>query len=323
MSALEADAMADTGLSASDADAYVAERPKKRGKLNSLMAITVGLPMAYSLIFFIGPLIFLFAISFWTVENFRVTPAFTFDNYINIASHLFAQSNYAIAILQSFYVSVTTAIVAVVFCGLFALALVFTLPARLHRLALLLAVAPFWTSYILRCFAWQILLAKRGVINSGFAALGLDLQLSVLNTQIATRIGLLHYMAPIIIVILFITVKNIDRNLIEAARNLGATRWTVFHGVILPLSRGGIVLSLCFATLISFGDVLSGSLLGGGAGNSLIGSVPLFSNMIMNDFSSSTNLPRTCVLALILVLIMVSILLVGLKGTEAAQRSIN
>jgi spermidine/putrescine transport system permease protein len=312
--------MADASVSA--AETFAPATAKRGAKVNPLMAISIGLPVAYSLIFFIGPLFFLIAISFWKVENFRVTPAFSFDNYIDIAQHLFAQSNYAIAILQSLYVSTTTAVIAVALCGLFVLALVYTLPARLHRLALLLAVAPFWTSYILRVYAWQILLAKRGVINSAFGAMGLDYQLAILNTQTATRIGLLHYMAPIITVILFITVKSIDRDLIEAARNLGATRLTVFRSVILPLSRVGIVLSLCFATIISFGDVLSGSLLGGGAGRSLVGSVPLFSNMIMSDFSSSTNLPRTCVLAFILVLILVSILLVGLKGTEAAQRSI-
>ena len=313
--------MANTVLSASDDFAPAAPRP--RAKINYLMAFTLGLPIAYSLAFFIGPLIFLVAISFWTVENYRVVPDFSFANYTDVAQHLFGKSNYAIAIFQSAYVSATTAIIAVVLCGLFVLALVFTLPQRLHRLALLLAVAPFWTSYILRAYAWQILLAKRGVINAAFTALGMDFQLGVLNTQIATRIGLLHYMAPIIIVILFVTVKGIDRDLIEAARNLGATRWTVFRSVILPLSRVGIVLSLCFASIISFGDVLSGSILGGGAGQSLVGRVPLFSNMIMSDFSSSTNLPRTCVLAIILVLILCTILISGLKGSEAAQRSIS
>jgi spermidine/putrescine transport system permease protein len=313
--------MANTVLSASDDFAPAA--PRRGPKINHLMVFTLGLPIAYSLVFFIGPLVFLVAISFWTVENYRMVPDFSFANYTDVSQHLFGKSNYAIAILQSAYVAATTAMIAVVFCGLFVLALVFTLPQRLHRLALLLAVAPFWTSYILRAYAWQILLAKRGVINTAFASLGLDVQLGVLNTQIATRIGLLHYMAPIIIVILFVTVKGIDRDLIEAARNLGATRLAVFRSVILPLSRVGIVLSLCFASIISFGDVLSGSILGGGAGDSLVGRVPLFSNMIMSDFSSSTNLPRTCVLAIILVLILVTILISGLKGSEAAQRSIS
>jgi ABC-type spermidine/putrescine transport system permease subunit I len=306
-----------------DASGPLIDTTPRRRKVNALMAFTLGLPIAYSLLFFVGPLVFLVAISFWTVENYRMVPAFSLSNYVDVAHHLFGNSNYAIAILQSAYVSATTAVIAVLLCGLFVLALIYTLPQRLHRLALLLAIAPFWTSYILRVFAWQILLAKRGVINTAFSAMGLDIELGVLNTQTATRIGLLHYMAPIIIVILFITVKNIDRDLIEAARDLGATRWTVFRRVILPLSQVGIVLSLCFASIISFGDVLSGSILGGGAGQSLVGRVPLFSNMIMSDFSSSTNLPRTCVLALILVLILVSILLSGLKGSEAAHRSIS
>lgn len=123
--------MADTTIGASDD--FAPTVPKPQAKINPLMAITVGLPAAYSLIFFIGPLFFLIAISFWKVENFRVTPAFSFDNYIDIAQHLFAQSNYAIAILQSFYVSTTTAAIAVVLCGLFVLALVYTLPPRLPK----------------------------------------------------------------------------------------------------------------------------------------------------------------------------------------------
>jgi ABC-type spermidine/putrescine transport system permease subunit I len=290
--------------------------------VNRLMLAMLALPTLYSLVFFVGPLIFLIALSFWKVENFRVVPAFTLDNYVAIAQQMFGSSNYSISIVQSLYVAVTTGVLCVVLCGTFVLALVYTLPARLHRLALLLAVAPFWTSYILRVFAWQILLAKRGILNTAMSAMGIDWQLGILNTQIATRIGLLHYSAPVIIVILFVTVKSIDRDLIEAARNLGATRWTTFCKVILPLSRVGIVLSFCFSMIIAFGDVLSGSILGGGAGRSVIGSVPLFANVIMSDYSGSTNLPRVCVLAIIMVLILITILMSGLKGSEAAQRSI-
>ncbi|RWC50524.1 ABC transporter permease [Mesorhizobium sp.] len=296
---------------------------KPRGRTNRLMIAMLALPTFYSLVFFIGPLIFLIALSLWKVENFRVVPAFTLENYISVGQQMFGNSNYSIAILQSLYVAATTAALCVALCGAFVLALVYTLPSRLHRLALLLAVAPFWTSYILRVFAWQILLAKRGIINTALSAMGIDWQLAVLNTQTATRIGLLHYSAPVIIVILFVTVKSIDRDLIEAARNLGATRWTTFRTVILPLSRVGIVLSFCFASIIAFGDVLSGSILGGGAGRSLVGSVPLFANVIMSDYSGSTNLPRVCVLAIIMVLILVFILMAGMKGSEAAQRSIS
>ena len=94
--------------------------------------------------------------------------------------------------------------------------------------------------------------------------------------------------------------------------------------MILPLSRVGIVLSLLLRHASSASATCCPArILGGGAGHSLLGSVPLFANMIMSDYSGSTNLPRTCVLAIIMVLILVAILLSGLKGSEAAQRSIS
>jgi spermidine/putrescine transport system permease protein len=279
------------------------------------------LPVGYSAIFFLAPLGFLVALGFWIVENYQIVPAFSLVNYIDIYQQLFARSSYGLAILQSLYVAITTAIFAVLFCYPLVMAIVFAVPERLQRLVLLLAVAPFWTSYILRVYAWQILLAKRGIINTAFAMIGWDgLQQSMLYTQIATRIGLVHYLAPILIVILYVTISNIDRSLIEAARDLGATRWEAFRKVILPLSKVGIVLSVSFATIISFGDVLSGSLLGGGAGKSLLGSFPLYSNVIIREYASSTNLPRTSALALILVVILVAILVIGMLAADKAQK---
>jgi spermidine/putrescine transport system permease protein len=286
-----------------------------------LRHLCLVLPVGYSAIFFVGPLLFLVALSFSVVENYQVVWAFSFANYLDISKHLFAQSNYALAIAQSLYVSLTTAIAAVLFCYPLVMAIAFAVPPKLQRLVLLLAIAPFWTSYILRVYAWQILLAKRGVINTAASAIGADwLQQTAIYTQTATRIGLVHYLAPILIVILYVTINNIDRTLIEAARELGATRWKAFRRVILPLSRLGIVLSLSFATIISFGDVLSGSLLGGGAGRSALGSLPLFSNMIIREYASSTNLPRTSALALILVAILVVILVAGGAAADKAQR---
>ena len=157
--------------------------------------------------FFLAPLVFLVILGFWTVENYRVTPAFTLRRTTSTSrSNMLSGSNYGLAILQSAYVSVTTAILVVALAYPFVLAIVYLVPPRLQRLVLLLAIAPFWTSYILRVFAWQILLAKRGVFNTAMQTLGLDgLQQALLNTQTATRIGLIHYEAPIIVVILYVT----------------------------------------------------------------------------------------------------------------------
>ena len=294
-----------------------------RGLWNPLKTVSIAVPVAYTAAFFLVPLAFFVVLGFWRVQDYQIVPGFSLENYRDIAGHILSQSNYGIAIVQSFYVSATTALCAVAFCYPLVLAIVYTVPGRLQRLVLLFAVAPFWTSFILRVFAWQLLLARRGIINTAAASLGWDwMEQGWLNTQVATRIGLVHYLAPVLVIILYVSVSSIDRTLIEAARELGASRLQAFRRVIWPLSRVGITVSLSFATIIGFGDVLSGSLLGGGAGRSIVGAVPLFSNMIMSDYASSTNLPRTCALAMILVLILACILVAGLRAAERAQRAV-
>ena len=227
----------------------------------------------------------------------RSFPAFSLENYLDIAQHMFAKSNYALAIAQSLWVSLSTAFFAVLVCYPMVLAIVYVAPRSRHRLLLMLAVAPFWSSYVLRLFSWQILLANKGIINSGAARwAGFEnLQFNLLYTQIATRIGLIHYLAPILIVVLYVTVANIDR---DADRGRARSRRHPLAG-LPPRHPADEPHRLCWSAPASppsssFGDVLSGALLGGGVGNSLLGSVPLFSNMIMSEYASSTNLPRTC-----------------------------
>lgn len=304
--------------------ATVARRRVRSHNDSAMKPALLAAPVVYFALFFVLPFAFLVALGFWSVENFQIVAGFRLDNYLDIFSQFFSRSNYGMAILQSVYVAATTAVLAVLFCYPMALAIVYAVSPRWQRMVLLFAVAPFWTSYILRVYAWQILLAKRGIINTALVALGLgDFQQSILYTQIATRIGLIHYLAPILIVILYVTVTNIDRTLIEAARELGATRWQALTRVILPLSRGGIVLSLSFGALVSCGDVLAGSLLGGGAGKSILGALPLYSNVVIREYASSTNLPRTSALAMILVILMVLMLLAGFAAGDRARRSVS
>lgn len=279
-----------------------------------LAPITVWLGLLFVL-----PLLFLLWIGFWRIENYQPVMDFTLVNYQEIFASLFTRSRYGLAMLQSLYVALTTSVIAVAVSYFVALAIAFCVPERFQRLALLLAIAPFWSSYVLRLYSWQTILSSNGVINSVLKQVGLEgLQISVIYTQIATRVGLVHYLAPILIVILYVSVLSIDKVLIEAARELGATRWQAFTRVVLPLSRFGLLTSGSFAVIVCLGDALSGNLLGGGAGSSLIGKLPTYASMIMSDYSSSTNLPRTSALATILIVVMV-LALVG--GTILANRA--
>ena len=277
-------------------------------------------PLGYYAIFFVAPLAFLIALGFWIVRDYRIVAEFSVINYTDIFSQFFSRSRFGWALIQSIYVAVTTSVFAVIFCYFLAMGIVFCVPERLQRLFLMLAILPFWSSYILRLFAWQLILAQKGVLNHVLGGIGLDDPLIITNTQIGTRIGLVHYLAPILIIILYITLINVNRRLIEAARDLGATPLQAFRRVIVPLSRLGLIYAFGFGVIVSFGDVLSGLLLGGGIGQSWLGSYPLYSNMIMADYNSYTNLPRTAALATIMVSIMVAMLVVAYRMADRAKR---
>jgi spermidine/putrescine transport system permease protein len=296
------------------------DQTKAPNESSSLRLICLSPAVLYDSFLFLLPLVFLFWIGFWTVDNYRLIPGFSLSNYIDIFQQFFSKSRYAYAILQSLWVSSTATLFAVLFCYPFAMAIAFIIPPRYQRLAILLAIAPFWSSYILRLYAWQTLLNKEGIINSCLKALHLvSSPIEVVFTQIGTRIGLVHYLAPIMILILYLALQNIDRSLLAAAKNLGATQWQVFWRVLLPLTRTGIIYSAVFGMIISLGDVLSGIILGGGTGKSIFGSLPLFASMILNEYAASTNLPRTSALATLLILIMLLILIAGTKLSQTEQ----
>lgn len=303
--------MVSKQLSLSTAPAPVRRLPQETSFLKYLCLAPA---VIYDSVFFLLPLIFLVWIGFWSVENYRAVPGFSLANYVDIFSQFFERSRYAFAIAQSLWVAFSTTALGIFLCYPFAMALVFLVPERLQRLLLVLSITPFWTSYILRLYAWQTILNNNGLLNRLLMQLNwTKAPLQIMFTQWGTRLGLLHYLAPIIILILYLVLRNTDRTLLGAARNLGATQWQTFWRVILPLSKSGIVYSAIFGLIITLGDVLSGTILGGGTGQSILGKFPLFSTMILNEYSASTNLPRTSALATLLIGIMIVILAAGFK----------
>jgi spermidine/putrescine transport system permease protein len=304
-----------TNLSASAKPARFSQRPPNDTSWLKVLCLIPA--VVYDGIFFLLPLLFLMWLGFWTTENYQAVPGFSLENYRDIFSQFFTKSGYAYAIAQSLWVASTTTVVAIALCYGFALGLAFAVPERYQRLVLLLAIAPFWSSYILRLYAWQSIIAQKGLLNTVLLQLGwIQEPFKIIYTQVGTRIGLIHYLAPIMILILYLVLRNIDHNLIEASRNLGATRWQTFWRVILPLSKLGIIYSAVFGMIISLGDVLSGILLGGGTGKSILGALPLFFTMILKEYAGSTNLPRTSALATILIGMMVVVLVTGVKVAE-------
>ena len=168
-------------------------------------------------------------------------------------------------LLSSMVVGVVVAIVSLIVAYLPACVLALN-RARARNLLLLLIVVPFWTSFLIRTYAWIIVLGTQGVVNGLLKEAGLiDASLALLFNRGAVVLGLTHALLPFAIVPIYAAVERIDHVLLEAATSLGARPWAVFAEVILPLSVPGLVAAGVLVFIEAMGAFITPQLLGGPA----------------------------------------------------------
>ncbi|MEZ4561484.1 MAG: ABC transporter permease [Thermomicrobiales bacterium] len=144
-----------------------------------------------------------------------------------------------------------------------AYALSSTTPAKANLLMILVLI-PFWTSILVRSYAWMVLLGQEGIINEALIAANIRQEpLQLLNTRLAVYLGMIHILLPFMILPLYAVMKGIDRNLMRAAGNLGAPPAKVFLRVFLPLSLPGVAAGCLLVFILSLGFYITPSLLGG------------------------------------------------------------
>jgi spermidine/putrescine transport system permease protein len=175
--------------------------------------------------------------------------------------------------LRLFFRSVTMATTSSVFAVLMAFPIAYYLAFGIKKskyVWLLIVIAPFLTSYLLRIFAWKIVLGDQGLVNSALFELGLrdpDNPVSFLiYSQFTVIIVLLYAWVPFLILPIFIALENMDRRLLEAGNDLGASRFQTFRKVTLPLASPGIVAAFLFVFIPSIGEYVTPSLVGGNSG---------------------------------------------------------
>jgi spermidine/putrescine transport system permease protein len=175
--------------------------------------------------------------------------------------------------LRLFFRSVTMATTSSVWAVLIAFPIAYYLAFGIKKSKytwLLIVIAPFLTSYLLRIFAWKVILGDQGLINSAFFELGLrnpDNPVSFLiYSQFTVILVLLYAWVPFIILPIFIALENMDRRLLEAATDLGASRLTALRKVTLPIAAPGIVAAFLFVFIPSIGEYITPSLVGGNNG---------------------------------------------------------
>jgi len=281
------------------------EKPKPSRRLD-LYAITWRLPnIIWQFAFFIGPLIFLIAMSFFLVKNYRMVEAFEMKNWIKMLSRGFFWDSYLLTLGLAFLS--TTIITCIAFPASYALA--FKLSATMRRWAIFFLIIPFFTSYLVRVFSWYVILAESGIINAilGFIGLG---PYTMLNTKFGTMVGYMTLLLPLAIILQTFSLANINKSMIEAAQNLGCGRIRTVFSVILPLAKVGLIIGALFCFILSFGDFVSPYYLGGSK-------PPTLSIMIIDTTKSGQQWPRAAVIALVM---MLTLFIAAFTAIAAAYR---
>lgn len=179
-------------------------------------------------------------------------------------TQFFANPSYWRALTNSLEVTLIVTVISILLAYPFAWILAFVVPERWQRLALMLAVLPFWTSYVVRSYSWLLVLSEKGAVNSVLLALGLlsdPLQLA--NTRAGTVIGFVHFFVMLLTLTIFANLKQLSPNYRKAAADLGAGPLRAFIHVILPLTLPGIMVGAFLTFVLAIGDYITPQILGG------------------------------------------------------------
>jgi spermidine/putrescine transport system permease protein len=252
-------------------------------------------------LFFVGPFLFMIAMSFFVVKNYRMQPAFVFDNWVKVLGKGFFWDAYFLTLMLAVVATIVTSVLA--FPAAYQLS--FRASDTVRRWAVFLLIIPFFTSYLVRIYSWQVLLAENGVFNAIFNSVGIG-TITMLNTKFATVVGYLTLCLPLAIILQTFTLANIDKTLVQAANNLGCSRGRSLYTVIIPLAKTGLIVSAVFTFILSFGDFVAPYYMGGSK-------PPTLSIMIVDTVKSGQQWPRSAVVALSMIatLMLVAFMSIG------------
>ena len=178
---------------------------------------------------------------------------------------------------------------------------------RLRLFLLILVIVPFWTSFLIRTYAWMFILGGRG-LPSVIEWLGLG-EVRLINTPLSVLIGMVYGYLPLMVFPIFVSLERLDKRLIEAAADLGSNPWRSFLQVTLPLSAPGVITGCMLVFILLMGEYLIPQLLGGGK-------VFFIGNALVDLFLQSRNWPFGSAVAMSLVIIMLATVTIYLRVTR-------
>ena len=270
--------------------------------------LVIYLPYAWLLVFFLAPFLIVFKISLsdpvlaqppfsplfdWTNSGIEALQA-TWDNY----RFLFQDNLYALSYLKSIWIAAVSTLFCLIIGYPMAYGIARSSPAT-RNILLLLVILPFWTSFLLRVYAWMGVLSTRGLINNTLLAMGLiDEPLQLLYTDSAVYLGIVYSYLPFMILPLYATLERLDLRLMEAASDLGARPFRVFMDITLPISKPGVIAGCLLVFIPALGEYVIPALLGG-LDSLMIG------RQLFDEFYANRDWPVASAVATILLIILV------------------
>ena len=268
------------------------KEPVREGRLRSrLLTGALLLPAAiWYLVLLVAPLAIVFIFSFGErAKNGGYAPAFSLDNYAR-----------AIDKSEPFITSLTMASAGALGCLLVGLPLAYFLATRAGRrkgLLILLLVIPFWTSFLIRTYSWLIILGPDNGLAGVIGGIVGDEDFRILGTPFAVLIGLVYGYLPLMVFPLYVTLERMDRTLVEASKDLGASRLATFRQITLPIALPGLVTGTILVFIPMMGEYVIPAILG-------YGRVFLVGNQLVLQFLEARNWPSGSARAVGLIIIM-------------------
>jgi putrescine transport system permease protein len=267
--------------------------------------LVIAFPLSFLLVFFLLPFLVVFKISVSEMDNVVFKDLLVWSDgllqlKLKLSNYIFiAQDD---LYFQTYLSSLKFASVTTVLCLLIAYPFAYFMarsPADKRPALLMLVMLPFWTSFLLRVYAWKMLLADSGVFNNMAIAAGLISEpIKMMNTPFSLVLGMVYTYVPFMILPLYANLVKMDLRLLEAALDLGATPWQAFWRITVPLSKSGVIAGSMLVFIPCVGEFVIPELLGGPQ-TLMIGRV------LWDEFFSNNDWPMAATVAVVMVLLII------------------
>ncbi|ESR24855.1 ABC transporter permease [Lutibaculum baratangense] len=266
----------------------------RRGRGDMRPWAFVAPALLWTIAFFCVPFAVMAVVSLWERVGTELVASWSFANY----AKFFARGHFLQAMLNSLEVTLIVTVLSILLAYPLAWILAEKVPPRWQRIGLVCAILPFWTSYVVRSYAWVLVLANNGVVNQALQGVGLvDEPLSLANSRTATIIGFVHFFVMLLTLTIYANLVQLPKNYRRAAADLGAGSVATFVHIILPLTLPGIMVGAFLTFVLCIGDYITPQILGG---NSEL----VMPQLIMLQIGRRADFPTASALAILLMVVV-------------------